>query len=156
MYLFFTTISFTEGQRSVSTVISERNYNISTNPVSDIASNSSLLHDHPQLCLDSTTSGYNCSLLICSNNQALLVSGFCATFNEDNRLLSVVNCPYFEPSLYNITNLGYILLPRNLSQLNDYMCAPLNRKGLVCSECADGFGPSVTSFGYKCANCTNS
>ena len=26
------------------------------------------------------------------------------------------------------------------------MCGPLNRKGLVCSECANGFGPSVTSF----------
>ena len=35
------------------------------------------------------------------------------------------------------------------------MCGPLNRKGLVCSECANGFGPSVTSFGYKCANCTD-
>ena len=36
------------------------------------------------------------------------------------------------------------------------MCGPLNRKGLVCSECTDGFGPSVTSFGYtkgiKCGN----
>ena len=48
-----------------------------------------------------------------------------------------------------------IILPRNLSQLNDYMCGPLNRKGHLCSECADGFGPSVTSFGYKCVNCTN-
>ena len=43
----------------------------------------------------------------------------------------------------------------NLSQLNDYTCGRLNRKGLVCSECADGFGPSVASFGYKCANCTD-
>ena len=34
------------------------------------------------------------------------------------------------------------------------MCSPLNRKGLVCSECADGFGPSVTLFGYKCV-CTD-
>ena len=47
-----------------------------------------------------------------------------------------------------------IPLPRNLSQLNGYMCGPLNRKGLVCSECADGFGPSVTSVGYRCANCS--
>ena len=39
-----------------------------------------------------------------------------------------------------------IYLTRNL---------PLNRKGFVCSECADGFGPLVTSFGYKCANCTD-
>ena len=36
------------------------------------------------------------------------------------------------------------------------MCAPLNRKGVVCSECAEGFGPSITSFGYtKCINCSN-
>ena len=33
------------------------------------------------------------------------------------------------------------------------MCGPLNRKGLVRNECADGFGPSVTSFGYKCVSC---
>ena len=48
-----------------------------------------------------------------------------------------------------------IHLPMNLSQLNDYICGPMNRKGLVCSECADGFGPSVTSFEYKCANCSD-
>ena len=35
------------------------------------------------------------------------------------------------------------------------MCSPLNRKSLVCSEYADGFGPSVTSFGYKCVSCTD-
>ena len=35
------------------------------------------------------------------------------------------------------------------------MCGPLSRKGLVCSECADGLGPSVTSFGYRCVNCTD-
>ena len=40
--------------------------------------------------------------------------------------------------------------------MTSYMCGPLNRKGLVCSECADGFGPSVTSFGYtKCIKCDN-
>ena len=77
------------------------------------------------------------------------------TYNEDTNLLSMTSCRYFEPGGYNVTNSKHILLPRNLSQLNDYMCGPLNRKGLVCSECADGFGPSMTSFRYKCANCTN-
>ena len=28
-------------------------------------------------------------------------------------------------------------------------------KGHLCSECVDGFGPSVTSFGYRCVNCTD-
>ena len=45
-------------------------------------------------------------------------------------------------------------LPKNISELNDYMCGPMNRKGRICSECIDGFAPSVTSVGYKCSNCT--
>ena len=48
----------------------------------------------------------------------------------------------------------YIQLPDNISKLNDYMCGPMNRKGRVCSECTDGFAPSVTSIGYECSNCT--
>ena len=157
MYLFFNfCIAFAKRQPVNSMTSELRNYNISADAVSEIFPHSSLLHDHPQLCLDSTTAGYNCSLIICSHNQAFLASGYCATFSEDKSLLSIVNCPFFEPSVYNITDFGYMQLPRNLSQLNDYMCSPLNRKGLVCSECTDGFGPSITSFGYKCANCTDS
>ena len=74
------------------------------------------------------------------------------------RSLSFIKCHYSQRnSRYNIINSnGYISLSVNLSQLNDYMCGPINRKGLVCSECADGYGPSFTSYGYKCANCTNS
>ena len=53
-----------------------------------------------------------------------------------------------------MTELGYIRLPDNISELNDYMCGPMNRKGLLCKDCIDGFGPSVTSLGYKCSNCT--
>ena len=68
-----------------------------------------------------------------------------------------MKCHYSQRNnAYNISSSGYISLPVNLSQLNDYMCGPINRKGLVCSECADGYGPSFTSYGYKCANCTNS
>ena len=69
--------------------------------------------------------------------------------------MSILHCPYFQPDGHNFTAEGLLLLPRNLSQLNDYMCGPLNRKGLVCSECADDFGPSGTPFGYRCVNCTD-
>ena len=82
----------------------------------------------------------------------LLHYEYCATFNEETKLLSIFNCPYFQLDKYGSRK---IQLPQNLSQLNDFMCGPLNRKGFVCSECADGFGPAVTSFGYRCANCTD-
>ena len=50
-----------------------------------------------------------------------------------------------------------ILLPRNFSMLNDYMCTPINRKGTTCSECIEGFGPAVMSPGYSipCSRCTS-
>ena len=54
-----------------------------------------------------------------------------------------------------MTEPGYIKLPDNISELNDYMCGPMNRKGFLCKDCIDGFAVSVTSVGYKCSNCTD-
>ena len=101
-------------------------------------------------------SAYKFTQLKCDNGRPLLLEGYCVTYDEKITLLSIYDCPYFQLEKYNTTiNNVQIELPQNLSQLNDYMCGPLNRKGLVCSECANGFGPSVTSFGYRCANCTD-
>ena len=44
----------------------------------------------------------------------------------------------------NGTKPGYRLLPENISELNHFMCGPLNRKGYLCSDCIDGFGPSMS------------
>ena len=64
-------------------------------------------------------------------------------------------CPYFQVKGHNVTDYGYIKLPDCISELNDYMCGPMNRKGLLCKECIDHFGPSLTSVGYHCSNCTD-
>ena len=66
-------------------------------------------------------------------------------------------CRYFQLDGHNlsITDPGYIRLPNRISELNDYMCQQMNRKGLLCSECIEGFGPSPTSPGYVCSNCTD-
>ena len=49
---------------------------------------------------------------------------------------------------------SYTPLPDNASELNDYMCGPLNRKGRLCSECKDGYGLGTTSVGYQYFECT--
>ena len=65
-------------------------------------------------------------------------------------------CDYFNLDKYNkSTTNNYISLPSNVSELNDYMCGPLNRKGIMCSQCIDGYGQSVTSIGHTCSDCTN-
>ena len=112
-------------------------------------------YSHQIQQLWSNTETYSCYQIMCSKDELLLAFGCCVTYSEDTRLLSVTECLNIQSTGYNVSTPGYILLPRNLSLLNDYMCGPLNRKGLVCSECADGFGPSVTSLQYTCANCTD-
>ena len=107
--------------------------------------------DLPLLCVNSA---YNCSQITCSNSGPLLSFGYCATYDEETRLLHIASCPYYPLIDYNTTAPGYIQLPANLLQLNKYMCGPMNKKGSLCSECVDGFGPSVTSFKYKCADCS--
>ena len=87
--------------------------------------------------------------------EGILVSlGYCAT-QDSNQSVFLTKCPYFDLTGHNITEPGYIRLPDNISELNKYMCGPMNRKDLVCKDCIDGFGPSVTSLGYKCSNCTD-
>ena len=52
---------------------------------------------------------------------------------------------------------GFIELPSNLSEPNDHICGPAIRKGFLCSECIDAFGPSAPSWSprFTCMNCTN-
>ena len=54
---------------------------------------------------------------------------------------------------YNLTKDGHhVLLPNNLSELNEYMCGPLNRKDYICSECKSGYGPAIISESASCSS----
>ena len=100
------------------------------------------------------------NLIQCTDEGTLLRIGYCTTYTE-NEGLFVARCPYFKVKRYahiqSRKDPQYVILPQNLSQLNDYMCGPMNRKGYLCSECIDGFSPSFTSPDYMlCSNCTAS
>ena len=103
---------------------------------------------------DTRTNG----IVKCVKQEAQMRVGYCMTYEEGEfEGVYIVNCFYFQGTSihsYKITNDNYIRLPKNISQLNDYMCGPMNRKGRVCSECIDGFGPSVNSLGSVCSNCS--
>ena len=84
------------------------------------------------LCSESK---YDCFGIVCSQSGPVYPFGYCATYSEDTKLLSTHSCRYLESEGYKtiiFQGMQYTLLPRNLSQLNDYMCGPMNRKGLVC------------------------
>ena len=94
----------------------------------------------------------------CEEHEAQLRIGYCMTYEESNGIY-LAHCHYFQGVAlnheYRITRDNYVRLPRNISQLNDYMCGPMNRTGRLCSECIDGFAPSITSLGSVCSNCTD-
>ena len=91
--------------------------------------------------------------LSCTENHIYLTYGMCATYSEVTDLLSTVHCPFFRALDYNVTVPGFISLPNKINELNHYMCAPLKRKGNLCSECVNGFAPSFNSFKDECSNC---
>ena len=88
----------------------------------------------------------------CTEKEALLKLGYCMTYEERSGFY-VNLCDSMISSL-NITKDNYIRFPSNTSDLNDYMCGPMNRQGPMCGQCDDGFGLAVFSIGNPCTNCT--
>ena len=95
--------------------------------------------------------------LKCNDYQGAEVEfGYCITYDDSDNTFQFSGCHYFQSEGHIITEQGYVKLPDNVSELNGYMCRSMNRKGLLCSECIDGFGPALTSVGFIiCSNCTN-
>ena len=90
----------------------------------------------------------------CTDKGIKLRIGFCMTYEELERTIHIASC-IFDGNFSTTDNGGYIQLPvNNASELNNYMCGPMNRKGRLCSECIEGFGPSVISSGLVCSNFT--
>ena len=85
---------------------------------------------------------------------AILSIGYCMT-HENGIGTYIARCPdYYQLEGHNTSDSEYIKLPDNISELNDYMCGPMNRKGFLCEDCVDGHGTSVTGIGYECSNCS--
>ena len=105
-------------------------------------------------CLNSLFDTFD-TVVKCANGRALLRNKYCMTYEEEASTISLSLCTYFVFNGHITSEPGFIDLPDNISELNDYMCGSMNRKGIVCSECIDGYGPSATSPNFRCSDCTN-
>ena len=95
--------------------------------------------------------------VMCMDSRGVFLSiGHCLTY-ESGKGVYEFKCPYFLLKGHQVSEYepGYISLPNNISELNDYICGPMNRKGFLCEECIDGFSVSMTSLGHRCSNCTD-
>ena len=84
--------------------------------------------------------------------KAEIANGYCATSTEQEGLYYGGSCPLIHTE--NNTDRIFSELPSDPDLLNDTMCGPYNRKGLLCGRCIDGYGPAVYSLDMKCANCS--
>ena len=63
-------------------------------------------------------------------------------------------CPCLSSS-YNTTKRGSFHVPSEPTRLNNVQCGRYHRKGLLCCQCIDGYGPSLYSLDFHCSNCSN-
>ena len=95
------------------------------------------------------------AIIICDENlqTASVQFGYCMTYVNETGELRAGACPQ---SLFRTDyNKFYIPLPSNATDLDDAVCGPLNSKGILCSECRDGFTTSESSL-PNCVECTKS
>ena len=78
----------------------------------------------------------------------MIAEGYCLTYSNSTEHFGA--CPYNTNS-FSI-NLTFAVTP-DITQLDEKMCGPLNRTGLLCSECQPGLGPAVFSYSRKCKEC---
>ena len=83
-----------------------------------------------------------------------LLSQYCMTYSESENRTTVGKCPY----TFHMQNRSgdFVNLPRNVFELNEFMCGGLNRTGLLCSKCQPGLGLIVFSFSLQCMKCLDS
>ena len=71
------------------------------------------------------------------------------TYDSTREIISAVKIRHKYLKGYNLTKNG-ILLPNNITELNAYMCGPLNREDYLCNKCKRGYGPPVISESASC------
>ena len=93
--------------------------------------------------------------LLCSSdgNQVEIRNDQCATSSGQEDDYCIGACPFRHT--VNSTYRMYSEMPSNASQLDEVMCGLYNRRGLLCGECKESYGPAVYSFDMSCANCSS-
>ena len=74
----------------------------------------------------------------------------CNCMTEENGTFSVGACMY---ACSEHMHHGYYLLPCCVSELQDFTCADLNRRGHLCGECMEGHAIPVYSYDLHCVTC---
>ena len=97
--------------------------------------------------------------IICSQEtfHSYLTLRNCAFWDNGSNSTMVGGCPYIMP--YNISVEMMLELPQDVHALNSFLCTENLKRNVDnhssgCGRCADGRGPSVTTVGSQCVECS--
>jgi hypothetical protein len=86
------------------------------------------------------------------NEQVSLAVGNCMTSTETSGEAVVGLCPYLILGASLVDDF-YTTLPKNASELDDFVCGGVNRTGLLCSRCREGLSLAAMSYQRQCIAC---
>ena len=78
----------------------------------------------------------------------------CMTLNSSSGETVVNKCIYGYSSEIK-TKKWYASLPKDPNELDNYTCRPFHREGVLCQNCINGFGPSLSLLKPHCINCAH-
>ena len=95
------------------------------------------------------------NIVMCNDatQETLIFASCCMSYDDAVNDTVVERCPFNYH--YPDTQIFYVTLPNDTSELNSFMCDGLNRTGLLCSQCQQGLGPAVLSYKMQCVQCFN-
>ena len=112
-----------------------------------VASMDNGLPSHICSCTDNRQEIIRCDEF---NQKSFLSLNYCVT--TDNKTILAGPCPYHFTSNHTIGL--WSPLPKNTTDVNEYVCGRLNRDGLLCGQCKPGFGVSAYSLDLRCSQCS--
>ena len=92
-------------------------------------------------------------VLCLPSGQVFVHGGYCVTYDDTRALTQLGKCLYKDR--HSMILLQYSSVPSNVSELDEYKCGPLNRTGMLCGKCKDGYYPLVNSLDMNCVKCPN-
>ena len=76
----------------------------------------------------------------------------CMTYTDGQTLFG--HCPYAVSNSIDV-NTQVTVLPKNVSELNKFVCGKFNRIGLLCSQCRDNLTLAALSYSRICMECSD-
>lgn len=95
---------------------------------------------------------YTEGALVCDQNTLtsnLQITNCISQLTPNNSTLVVGSCPF----LMGTASTATILLPQDPYEVEEMICGKMNRRGVLCGQCKEGYVPEAYSYLYNCIKC---